>query len=225
MAGSLQRAWYHVAKWTVRGAFTFGMSLKTEGQHHVPAKGPFLLLANHASYLDPPAVGCGLSRPIFYLARATLWKNPTFGALLTSVNTLPVNQDGPAHEGLKAIIAKLQQGQGVVVFPEGTRTETGEMAPLQPGILLILRKVGFPFPIVPVGVGGTFATWPLHHKLPYLSPLFGPPASRGSIAVSYGPAVDSSAYEGMDRQAILGDLYERIHAQWRRAEAIRRQPR
>ncbi len=224
MAFSLQPAWYKFAQLSLRTMFTFGFSLKTEGQQNVPASGPFLLVGNHQSYIDPPAIGCSLVRPIYYLARRSLWKNSFLGALLTSVNTLPVNQDGSAHEGLRAIMTKLEEGQGVIVFPEGTRTPDGNMNPLQPGILLLLKRLAFSYPVVPVGIAGAFQAWPLQNKLPYLSPLLCPAQPRGPLAISFGKPVPSQAYQGLDRAVILNDLYERIHACWQRAELIKRKP-
>jgi 1-acyl-sn-glycerol-3-phosphate acyltransferase len=224
MAWTPQLLWYHFVKIVCRTGFTFGFHLKTEGKENIPTTGPCLLLCNHESFLDPPMIGATVDRSIYYLARSTLWKNPYFGALLTSINTVPVNQNGPAHEGLRTVINKLNEQQGVLLFPEGSRTETGQMAPLQPGIVLILRKMGFSFPIIPVGIAGAFEAWPLHHKLPYLSPLFLPPLRKGPVAISFGKPVDSQMYQGMERGAILDDLYNRIHAQVERAELIKPKP-
>src|SRR5262245_55178167 len=56
---------------------------------HVPLKGPVVLAANHASYLDPPLVGAGLKRPCSFLARETLFETPLIGALLRSWESVP----------------------------------------------------------------------------------------------------------------------------------------
>jgi 1-acyl-sn-glycerol-3-phosphate acyltransferase len=225
MAFSLQPAWYQLARCACRVFFTFGFSLRTEGLQNIPARGPFLIVANHESYLDPPAIGCSITRPLFYLARKSLWKNPVFGALLTSVNSLPVDQDTRfVKDAMKLMIAKLQEGYGTVMFPEGTRTEDGNMNPLQPGILFLLKYLPIPVQIVPVGIAGFYQAWPMHNKFPKFAPLFLPAAQRGTLAISYGKPVDSESYRQLDRPAILADLFQRIATERARAEKIRRKP-
>src|SRR5207248_6616958 len=70
----------------------------------VPLSGPVILAANHASFLDPPFVGAGLTRDIHYLARESLFRFAAFGAILRAVNCVPVDRDGGGGAGLKAIL-------------------------------------------------------------------------------------------------------------------------
>lgn len=225
MPFSLQPAWYEFTRWICRSFFTFGFSLRTDGLDRVPTRGPVLLLANHESYLDPPAIGCSIPRALYFFARKSLWKNPFFGALLTSVNSLPVDQDSRyVKDAIKVVLTKLEQGQGVVWFPEGTRSEDGTMSALQPGITFLLKFLKSPVPIVPVGIAGFYRAWPLHKKYPKFSPLFLPPGDRGTIAVAYGKPFSSEFYRGWERQAILDDLHQRIATLRDRAEVIRRKP-
>src|SRR4051812_6980595 len=119
MADVLRGLWYdlnHAAVWT---GLTLGFSVRCEGGRHVPRRGPALVLANHESFLDPLLVGMAVGRRPYYLARKTLFRNRAFGAFLRSVNCVPVDQDGVAKEGLKAVIRLLHAGEAVIVFPEG----------------------------------------------------------------------------------------------------------
>ena len=88
----------------------------------VPLQGGVILASNHASFLDPPLVGCGLKRDINYLARESLFRFPGIGALLRSWNSVPVDRDGGGAKGLKTILDRLLNGAGIILFPEGTRT-------------------------------------------------------------------------------------------------------
>jgi 1-acyl-sn-glycerol-3-phosphate acyltransferase len=178
-----------------------------------------VVLANHESFLDPPAVGLVGSRRLFFLARKTLFRHRLFGALLRSVHSVPVDQEGVAKEGMKAILELLKAGEGVVVFPEGERTWTGQMQPLKPGILLVLKRL--PVPILPVGIAGAFEALPRTRKWPRLSPPFWPPTGA-DLAISIGKPIAPGRYEGMPREKILEDLFGEIYKQRQRARQLRR---
>src|SRR5881628_1555310 len=88
----------------------------------VPLRGPVILAANHASFIDPPLVGSGVKREINYLARESLFRFPVLGAILRAVNSVPVDRDGGGAAGLKAIMDRLHDGGAIILFPEGTRS-------------------------------------------------------------------------------------------------------
>jgi 1-acyl-sn-glycerol-3-phosphate acyltransferase len=126
----------------------------------VPPQGGVILASNHASFLDPPLVGSGLKRDINYLARESLFRYPGIGALLRSWNAVPVDRDGGGAKGLKTILSRLLDGNGIILFPEGTRTLDGRLQPAQSGIGLIVIKSAAP--VVPVRVFGTFEAYGKH---------------------------------------------------------------
>ena len=140
----------------------------------VPLKGPVILAANHASFIDPPLVGAGLKREINYLARESLFRFPVVGATLRAVNSVPVDRDGGGAAGLKAILGRLLAGGGIILFPEGTRTRDGQLQPARSGIGLAVIKSDAP--VVPVRVFGTFEAYGRHSRFPRPHP----------IAVKYG---------------------------------------
>ena len=120
----------------------------------VPLKGGVIIASNHASFLDPPLVGSGLKRDINYLARESLFRYPGIGALLRSWNAVPVDRDGGGAKGLKIILNRLLDGNGIILFPEGTRTKDGKLQPARSGIGLIVIKSEAV--VVPVRTFGTF---------------------------------------------------------------------
>jgi 1-acyl-sn-glycerol-3-phosphate acyltransferase len=141
----------------------------------VPLRGPVILAANHASFIDPPLVGAGLTRDINYLARESLFRFPVAGAILRALNCVPVDRDGGGATGLKAILGRLLAGGGIILFPEGTRTRDGRLQPARSGVGLTVIKSDAP--VVPVRVFGTFQAYGRHSKFPRPHP----------IAVKYGP--------------------------------------
>jgi 1-acyl-sn-glycerol-3-phosphate acyltransferase len=130
----------------------------------VPLKGPVILASNHASFLDPPLVGSGITRGINYLARDTLFRYPGIGWLLRKWNSVPVDREGGGAAGLKAILDRLLAGGAIILFPEGTRTRDGQLQPARSGIGLTVIKSDAA--VVPARVFGTFEAYGRHVKIP-----------------------------------------------------------
>lgn len=154
-----------LTRWIARGYFR----CREAGAENIPAEGPFILAANHASYFDPPLVGSVCGRPISYLARESLFGNPVFGRILRAVGSVPVDRDGASGKGLKTILERLVSGDGIILFPEGTRTRDGSLQPGRAGVGLVVLKSGAP--VVPVRVFGTFEAFGRQHRFPRPRPV------------------------------------------------------
>jgi 1-acyl-sn-glycerol-3-phosphate acyltransferase len=167
----------------------------------VPLKGPVILASNHASYLDPPLVGAGLTRGINYLARDTLFRYPGIGWLLRRWDAVPVDRDGGGAAGLKAILERLLAGGAIILFPEGTRTRDGKLQPARSGIgLTVIKSTAV---VVPVRVFGTFEAYGRRHTFP----------RPHGIAVKYGRPLDFSAKRAEAKncsKARLKEIYQEI---------------
>lgn len=131
---------------------------------NVPRTGPVVLAANHASFIDPPLVGCALPRDINYLARESLFRFPGIGWILRSWNAVPVDRDGGGAKGLKMILDRLHSGGAIILFPEGTRTTDGKLQSARSGIGLTVIKSEAP--VVPVRVFGTYEAYGRHLTIP-----------------------------------------------------------
>lgn len=167
----------------------------------VPAKGPVILAANHASFLDPPLVGSAALREVHYLARKSLFRVPGIGAFLRSVNAVPVERGGVAVSGVRIILERLQSGSAILLFPEGTRTYDGAMLPAQSGIGLVVLKSDAP--VVPVRIFGSFEAWSRNMRFPRARP----------VAVKFGNRLDftSERTEAANAsKAGLKDLYQNV---------------
>jgi 1-acyl-sn-glycerol-3-phosphate acyltransferase len=138
------------------------------GQEHIIEDGPAIMAANHQSYLDPPLVGITCREELYFLARKTLFRNKIFGPILSRVNALPVDLSGADLTAVRTIINLLKQGHRTVIFPEGTRSLTGEIQQARPGIGMIIAKTLAP--VVPMRIFGSFQAWPKGGKIK-LSPI------------------------------------------------------
>jgi 1-acyl-sn-glycerol-3-phosphate acyltransferase len=210
---------YEASYFTAAAGMTLGWSLRTEGRQNVPRTGPALLIANHQSYLDPILVGLSTRRHLCYLSRKSLFDNPLFGWLIRMHNAVPIDLDSIGKDGIKAILEQLQRGQAVVVYPEGNRSEDGELQPLKPGIQLLIKRTEAP--IVPVGIAGAYDAWPRWRRFPVPAPLFLPPG-QGCLAVSVGKPLASHRFAKLPREKALTELHQALETLCRRAQRLRR---
>ena len=162
-------------------AFRVLWRIRWVDRHHIPRTGPVLVVSNHQSHLDPPAVGCGMMfRPTAFVARDSLFKNFAFGWLLRNINALPIKRDASDTAAIRDVLERLESGGAVVMFPEGTRSPDACIHPFKRGMGLLLKKARCP--VVPVGIDGFAHTWPRNSKRPHLR-------SR-RLAVVYGEPFD-----------------------------------
>ena len=89
----------------------------------VPITGPVIIAANHESYFDPPFIGSSLPRPINYLARENIFSHWLSGPFFRGLNAVPVDREGGGARGLKIILERLLQNNGIIIFPEGGGTD------------------------------------------------------------------------------------------------------
>lgn len=138
--------------------------------------GPLILAVNHASFFDPPLAGICSRRGVYYLARKTLLKWPFFGPLFPAMNVIPVERDGNDMSALREVIKKIKQGNGVVLFPEGTRSKDGCLQPARAGIGLVIAKTGAP--VLPMRIFGSFDAFPKNSRrlhFPQITVVLGEP--------------------------------------------------
>lgn len=140
--------------------------LAVRDRDRVPPEGPFVLVANHASYLDPLLLGAALRAPCRFLARSSLERIPVVGAWMRAIGVVFVHRGAARKEPLERAAELLARGERVALFPEGTRTRTGRMGPFRRGLLLLLKKTGAR--VVPVGIRGSFQAYPPGRRLPRL---------------------------------------------------------
>lgn len=138
--------------------FIFGFEVN--GREHIPKKGGFILASNHISFIDPVAVGVASPRRLNYMARHDLFFNRLFSWLLYKLNVFAVKRDSADLSALKEAMHRVRDKQeGLLLFPEGTRSKTGEVSlEVEPGIGFLAAKLTVP--VIPAFVDGTREAWP-----------------------------------------------------------------
>lgn len=163
----------------LRGFINSLVRIEVEGTENVDGvEGPFILVANHSSHLDAPvlisSLPYSLTKNLATAVAADYFYSQKWRSTLTSVffNSYPVERDGrrsgggrggkPKRAGLS--ISLLRQGVPLLIFPEGTRSRTGEMAKFKPGAAALARALRVP--VVPVALIGAHEAMPVGRSWP-----------------------------------------------------------
>jgi 1-acyl-sn-glycerol-3-phosphate acyltransferase len=148
---------------------------------------PFVVAANHYSFLDPPILGAVLDRRVRFLALADLFGNyRLLDFALRAYEVIPVRRGASQLAVVRKALAHLQEGGVVGVFPEGTRAERFGDLPFAKGAAWLAVKTQVP--LVPVAILGTDRVLGIDNRL-----------RRGRIQAIVGPPIVPS---GSDRQAV-----------------------
>jgi len=183
--------------------------LKVYGLEHVPRSGGVLIVSNHQSYLDPVVLGAKTPRALSFLAKSELFEVPGFSWLIRKLNAFPVRQGEGDVGAVRETIRRLQEGHALNVFPEGTRSEDGEIAPTLPGVGLIARRAGVP--VVPAVIVGSFQAWPRGKTLFHPHP----------VRVQFGPAMNLQGLKSAQIVQTIDETLRKMFADLR--ERVRRE--
>ena len=125
------------------------------GVENVPKQGPFLLACNHVSYFDPFIAGCFFHRPIYFFARKTLFKKGIVAWTLNKFNAIPVDVKAANDiTAFRRVLELLKSGEGLLVFPEGTRSKDGKLKEPKAGVGMMACRTQVP--VVPVRLFGSY---------------------------------------------------------------------
>ncbi len=101
--------------------------IETIGQENIPKEGSVLLCSNHISNFDPIVVGITTPRPVHFMAKEELFRVPLLGKLVPYLNAFPVKRGMSDREALRKGLGILKEDRVLGLFPEGTRSKTGEL--------------------------------------------------------------------------------------------------
>lgn len=166
-------------RWARACIFFSGSRLQVVGLENIPAE-TAVFAGNHTSYMDTPVVFASLPFQFRILAKKELWGLPFIGWYLDRSGQIPIDTGNPRAtlSSFAAGVRTLRNGLNVFVFPEGGRTETGELQPFLNGAAFLAIRAQVP--LVPIALIGVHDLLPPHtaHFYPSGAPLklvFGPP--------------------------------------------------
>ena len=175
------------------------MNTEVTGRENIPRRGGLLLAANHRSFLDHFLLAAASPRPLQFLGKSELSEGLA-GRLNLFFGMVPVNRGKGDLGALDDIAALLRRGAAVAIFPEGTRSPTGELFRFRSGLPRLAATAQVP--VIPVGVVGTAEVWPRGSKPHLRRP------DDGVLAVRFGPVQPPPEADPRSRRAFT----ERLHA-------------
>lgn len=201
---------FALGRWFCRLMLEDFFDFEIYGEENVPAEGACLLASNHVSFLDPAAAAGGTRRNCYSFARKTLFTDGIYGWLFRRFLTIPVDRDGGNDlAAIKTVLRRLQEGQTVLMFPEGTRSADGELQEPKRGAGMVAALSQAM--IVPTRTFGAFEAWNRHQSWPQ---FFRP------MAVVYGRPMAPDEYDpGKSHPRRYEEISRRILA---RIAAIRK---
>ena len=196
-------ALYYPGRALARFCFNVFGRMEVVGRENVPPYGPLIVIANHLSYNDPPAVAAALPRPLSFLGKRELFAPALKGRLFNSLRVYPVDRDFGVS-ALRTALELLARDQAVAIFPEGQRSPNGRMIKGMAGAAYLAMKSQAP--VLPIGISGT-EKFP-HRRMPF-------PLCR--FRVNIGPAFTPPVLEGGQTRvaaaAVLEMMMQRIAVQ------------
>jgi 1-acyl-sn-glycerol-3-phosphate acyltransferase len=187
------RLLFRTGFWITRtGLPLVGVRVVERGRANLPF-GACILMANHASNLDPPAFIPVLPQPLALYLKASLMRIPVLGYAMRLGGFIPVERDGTreaAAQAASAAMASLARGRRLVIFPEGTRSRDGDLLPFKKGPFILAMQAGVP--VVPVTIAGAHA----------LLPKGSLSLQAGTVTVIFHPPLDPSDYEDREELAL-----------------------
>ncbi|AOS84598.1 acyl-phosphate glycerol 3-phosphate acyltransferase [Chlorobaculum limnaeum] len=150
-----------VASWWGRfSAKLLGIAIEVEGEENYQPDQNYLVVSNHAGMADIPLILGAMKLNIRFMAKEELGKIPVFGWALKTGGYVMVKrgQNREALQSMLQAVDTLKSGKSIHIFPEGTRSKTGDILPFKRGAFIIAQKAGVP--VLPVTIIGSHLITP-----------------------------------------------------------------
>ena len=182
------------------GLYLGGVKVVVRGAENIEAGKTFLFLANHQSYCDPPALFVTIPRNVRLILKKELRKLPLLGLIMEMGGFVFIDRKDRVHSvtGMKQAVRQLQQGNSFLIYPEGTRTRTGELGPFKKGPFIMAIESGIP--IVPISVRGSYDIMPPHQFT----------VKPGTVVITFHPPIATNGLLLADRERLTERVRETI---------------
>ena len=147
-------SWFYVVgRWIMLFLLWLLTSWKVRGRENVPRKGAFLVVSNHMNLADPPLIAVSIPRRTIFMAKEELFRPRLTGYFVARFGSFPVYRKRLDLAAMRKARELLDEGWALVMFPEGMRSQNGELLPAFPGSAIIAARSDVP--ILPVAITGT----------------------------------------------------------------------
>ncbi|HSR49212.1 MAG TPA: AMP-binding protein [Acidobacteriota bacterium] len=209
----MDRIWLGMTISSISLIYRFYLDLELHNTHNLPDDKPYILAPNHSSHLDIGAIlsafkrarGVRHAKRLHSVGARDYFFDNGFKSWFFSsfLNVVPIEREEASLAGLRLVKSILETGEPILIFPEGTRTMTGELQGFKPGLGLMALELDVP--IIPVYIKGTYKAMPKGSFFP----------RPGTIEVFFGEPISMNGYR--DNGGRSSDTYRRIAADVRQA--------
>lgn len=180
--------------------------LRIRGIENIPDEGAAIVVCNHVSFMDALVMGGASPRPLRFLMDKPIYESPWLNWFFRMAGAIPVASERRDPKGMRRaldLVSKaLQNGEVVMLFPEGRLTRDGHMNEFRRGIDLILKRD--PVPVVPAALSGLWGSWSSRYNgVPFKGI---PRRFRAKVCLSFGAPVDSETVTRDSLQASVSAL-------------------
>lgn len=172
----------------VRALARMGARVRIEGLANIPSEGPFLLLSNHQSAVDPVFIQAWAGREIHAMTKSSQFRHPAFRWLLPRLHAFPTRRYRIDPQAVRVALRRLEEGKGVSIYAEGERTWDGRVQRFRQGTVRLALRAGVP--IVPCGISGAYDVWP----------RWAPRPRRAEVIVRYGAPIRWDAHRDREER-------------------------
>jgi len=163
--GSRTLAWRFAKARARTLAQLLGLRVRLHGLDHLAGGGPFVFTPNHQSHLDILVLLGYLPGETRFAAKRELWRHRVMGAVLDTLCMVPIDREHPERAATRLRAEGGGRGS-LVIFPEGTRSRTGQLGEFKKGAFVLAIELGLP--VVPVVCRGTRRLMPRGSRLTVL---------------------------------------------------------
>lgn len=177
-----------------------GVRVRVKNGERLSRERSFVVVANHESFCDVLVLLAHLPLQVRFLAKRSVFRVPILGWSIAAAGFIPVDREERSRSAaaVQAALRRLEGGRSVVVFPEETRTATGELLPFKKGAAHLALTSGLP--ILPLGIAGTFRVLPRGTFL----------ITPGPVVLAVGNPIETGGRSPRERAALTGEVRERV---------------
>jgi 1-acyl-sn-glycerol-3-phosphate acyltransferase len=189
------RLWSRIALWMA------GVRVEVTGADKIPTDISVIFMSNHQSNFDILALFQGIPRKFSWLAKEELFKVPVFGHSMARAGYIPLDRGASGRRAMKSVeraATLIREGRSVVIFPEGTRTQDGDLLPFKQGGFLLAVKAGVP--VVPLTINGSMKINPKNRLELY----------PGTIRIVVADPISVNASAAHERDRLVDEVRKAI---------------
>ncbi len=181
-----------------------GIHFDVKGLENIPENEPVIFVSNHQSLIDVKLSIAAIPRNFSFISKDILFKIPLLGKYMRTSGHIGIRRSDErnAYGTLNEVIKKLDSGKSIIFFPEGTRSESGELGKFKRGISMVILKSGRK--VIPTAIMGSRGYLPK-------SSIFSNPGHR-DIGFRFGKPLEFPKIEKEDRELSM-DVVARVRSE------------